>query len=294
MIELLFGESEAGAMKAAKSKKVIGHRNNGPTEVIGKRFAKGKETVEWIPGTSKEVICLGFMLDIGDIREEADSDYRKKLIFSLLYQEQQGKDVEMEEELRELGHAYGEELKRLKEYLEAGESVRIWYSDAPYSRCGLCFACRFMRGFENPVSVVKLPEYQVEESSITISHNWGNVAAEEFAGFLQYERELSVRERRMYEILWTELVEENSPLRAVVNGELMSVEKNFYDFLIWRHLTVQPVKEARLIGDILGRHPVSVGDWWYASRIEDFIGEGRIKVVQDSDNKYARMICRAD
>lgn len=294
MIELLFGESEAGAMKAAKSKKVIGHRNDGPTAVIGNGFSKGKETVEWIPGTSKEVICLGFMLDIGDIREEADSVYRKKLIFSMLFQEQKGKDVEMEETLRGLGHAYGEELKRLKGYLEAGEPMRIWYSDAPYSRCGLCFACCFMKGFDNRVSVVKLPEYQVKESSITVHHNWGNLAAEEFSGFLQYERELSMRERRMYEILWTELVEENGPLRAVVNGELMSVGEDFYDFLIWRHLTAQPVKEARLIGNILGHHPISVGDWWYASRIEHFIGEGRIKVVQDSEHKYARMICRAD
>ena len=44
MIEVLFGESEAGAMRVAK-----------------------KENRGWIEGTAEEVICLGFLLDIGDI-----------------------------------------------------------------------------------------------------------------------------------------------------------------------------------------------------------------------------------
>lgn len=41
--------------------------------------------------------------------------------------------------------------------------------------------------------------------------NWGEVAAEEFAGFLQYERELSRKEVRLYQSLWDELKEDNSP-----------------------------------------------------------------------------------
>ena len=55
----------------------------------------------------------------------------------------------------------------------------------------------------------------------------------------------------------------------------------------------KPIKEARLIGDILGKHPLGIGDWWYAKRIDDFISQGKIRVVQDSPKKYARMICRS-
>ena len=39
---------------------------------------------------------------------------------------------------------------------------------------------------------------------------------------------------------------------------------------------------------------LSVGDWWYARRIEYYIKQGKIRVIEDSENKYARMICRAD
>lgn len=58
--------------------------------------------------------------------------------------------------------------------------------------------------------------------------------------------------------------------------------------VIW--LKNVPTKEARLIGDILGHWQLGVGDWWYARRIEYYISQGRISVIQDSENKYARLI----
>ena len=60
----------------------------------------------------------------------------------------------------------------------------------------------------------------------------------------------------------------------------MRVSEDFYDFIIWNRLTEKPVKECRLIGDILGQITIGVGDWWYAARIEHFIRQGRIKVVE--------------
>lgn len=61
--------------------------------------------------------------------------------------------------------------------------------------------------------------------------------------------------------LWNDLVKDNSPLRAVINGTVLGVPEDFYDFQIWKELTHKPIKEARLIGDILGHSQISVGDW---------------------------------
>ena len=85
-------------------------------------------------------------------------------------------------------------------------------------------------------------------------------------------------------------MEDNSPFRTVVNGKVLSVPEDFYDFLIFRRLTDKPIKEARLLGDILGHSQISVGDWWYAKRINHYIAQRKIRVVEDSENKYARMI----
>lgn len=281
MIEILFGESEAASMKAAKNKVVIG-TVNGPVAVwtAGKKKPPKKPFAGWIEGTSEEVICLGFMLDVGDIKEPADSSYRKELIRSLYDQNQWYQEW-----------YHDEELRRLRRFLEDGESVRIWYSDAPYSRCGFYHLCQILRKYENEICVVKLPEYIIRENCITVYKNWGEVSAEEFAGFLYEEKKLSRNEIRMFANEWSELASDNSPLRGVINGKVEGVPEDFYDFLIWKRITRKPVKQARLIGDILGYYRLGIGDWWYAKRIEHYIRQGKIRVVEDSENKYARMIC---
>lgn len=294
MIEVLFGESEAGAMRAAKST-VIAGIVNGPVAVwaAGKKMLPGKEFAGWIPGTAEEVVCLGFMLDIGNIKQPADSSYRRDLLYSLYAQEQWEEDAAADEELKKAADYYVSEAVRLQKYLEDGESIRIWYSDASYSRCGFYNLCQVLQKYENDIHTVRLPEYRSQADSIISYCNWGEVAAEEFAAFLPYERVLSKEEVRAYANLWSDLVEDNSPLRAVVNGKVVGVSEDFYDFLIWKKLTGDPIKEARLIGDILGHYRMSVGDWWYAGRIEYFIKQGKIKVIEDSKSKYARVICLA-
>ena len=72
-------------------------------------------------GTPEEVICLGFLLDIGDIREKVDSAYRKTLLHDLYTQEAWGKNPEVDAELWNLAEVYVRELQRLKNYLEEGE-----------------------------------------------------------------------------------------------------------------------------------------------------------------------------
>ena len=129
MIEIMFGESEAGSMKMAKRCE---------------------------DENDEEVICLGFLLDIGNIREPVDSIYRKELIYSMYAQEQWGRDEEMDRELRETGNTYCREMERLLAYLQDGKPVRIWYSDAPYSACGFYHICNELQKYENDVFAVKL------------------------------------------------------------------------------------------------------------------------------------------
>ena len=253
MIEVLFGESEAASMKAAKSMEIVGCAN-GPTSVLvtGKETPPERTFAGWVEGTSEDVVCLGFMLDIGNIKEPIDSPYRKNLIYSMYAQNQYVKNPEIDQELKLTGEVYLNELLRLKEYLENGETARVWYSDTPYSICGFYSLCQILQKYKNEIHIVKLPEYMVRKTSIISYRNWGEVSAEEFAEFLTYERVLTKEEVRMYAQLWTELTEDNSPLRAMINGKVTGVPEDFYDFLIWKRLTRKPIKEARLIGDILG------------------------------------------
>ena len=276
LIEILFGDSEAASMKMAKS-----------TMLTEKGDVSAATRVEGTPGN---VVCLNFMLDIGDIKEKIDSKYRKSLISSMYAKEGGGGDEAVDKELPEPGELYCSERKRLENHLAEGEAVRVWYSDAPYSVCGFYYLCHALQKYKNEIHAVKLPKYKIHANAIVSHQNWGEISADEFVDFLSYEKELSNEEIRMYARLWSDLKKENSPLRAVINGKLIGVPEYFYDFLIWNRITKKPIKEARLIGDILGHDQIGIGDWWYAKRIDFFIKEGRIRVIEESDKKYARTI----
>lgn len=297
MIEVLFGESEADAMKVAKSSKVtiIGEKTDGPTAWIGNPSPERKRAkkIEWVQGKPSEVVCLGFMLDIGDIQKDVYSQYRQDLIFSMYAQNQWNQSPVMLEELKQVGEQYRKEWNKLFEYLENLETIRIWYSDSPYSLCGFYWLCYVLRNYENNIFTVKLPRYQqLSDDMITCYSGWGEVSAEEFGQFLTYQKKLTVSEKETFGYLWSKLKEDNSPLRAVINGKLTGVPEDFYDFLIMKHLTDEPVEEGIVIGSILGHDPLGIGDYWYAFRIEELIKSRKIKVVKNSKEKYERTICR--
>ena len=265
MIEVLFGDSESGAMKYALKQGFI---------------------------LSRDVICLGFMANIGNLSHSFNGDYRRRLIARMLYREQWGKDVEMKRELKRLGAIYSEQLENLFAYLKNGEPIRIWYCSAPYSMCGLLWLCSILKDYDSEVYVVEMPRVVAIGKTAHCYNSWGEFTPESFADFLPLQRKISVAEIRKNAFDWKRLQSENAPLRAVVNGVVISVPANFYDFLIRKYLGNEPIREAVLIGRILGENPLGIGDWWYALRIDKLIEAGKIEIVFDSDKKYERVLKR--
>ena len=264
MIEVVFGESEAGAMKAAIQNEK----------------------------SESDVICLGFALDIGDIQKPVTGEYRAKLLYNLLYQKQWGADREMKSELKKIGNTYSEEFSRLREHLDNGEPIRIRYSSAPYSLCGMMWLCSELGSSRSTVSAVSLPRVTVRGNTTVIYSSWGDVEPSGLGLFHDWERVLSPAEITAYARHWAKLKYENAPLRAVVNGSLVSVPASFYDFLILKDLGDRPVQEALLIGKILGENQLGIGDWWYSRRIDKLIEQNRIKIIENSPRKYERLIAK--
>ena len=60
--------------------------------------------------------------------------------------------------------------------------------------------------------------------------------------------------------------------------------------IIMKELTEEPIREARLIGDLLGKYCLSVSDWWFAKRIDQLIQDGKVRILEDCEQKYRRMI----
>ena len=186
---------------------------------------------------------------------------------------------------------YGKELQRMKQFAKQGESFRIWYSNKPYSLCGLCHAVSVLRKYECAISVVRLPDYVREEENTTVRYSsWGEVDAGQFYRFLPLEKELSEHEQKVFASRWDELKEEDAPLRVLINGCLVGVKEDFYDFLIRRELPEGEIIQARLIGNLLLKYPLGISDSWYRNRINHMIETGEIEVVKEADEIFRRSI----
>lgn len=293
MIELAFGESPAGALKFAKSMKQ-GDPLNGAIAVIG---GTGKEQHEamrprnWsgitMEGSSKDVAALTLTLDIGDISDmDTGMNARKKLLDELF--------ADFPEVSDKIWGTNQHTLKRLQEAKANQEPVRIWIcvSD-PGELCGLYFVSRFMSDAQIPLSVVRIPTQIEKDNSITSYRSTGEINPEAFGAFTEYEEPLSTLQRRVYANIWSDLVRENAPLRAVINGNLISVPKDFYDFALRVNMPDGEFKVAKLIGKTLSKIS-GVGDRWLFLRIQTMLQSGELITVSAAteDHPYSEVVKR--
>lgn len=275
MIELAFGESPAGGLKLAKSRKP-GEYLGGPAAVFGGTENEQYEAMKprnWsgmaMEGTSGDVAALTLALDMGDISDmNADMDKRKKLLDSLF-----GDCQGVSEGMWKINqHA----LRRLQESKISLEPVRMWVSTSdPAEMCGLYFACHLMSDSQTPLSVVYIPKLIEKDNRIICYRSTGEVEAEEFGAFTKYEEPISELQRRTYADIWCDLVRENAPLRVMVNGGVISVPVDFYDFALRSNLTDEALRIAQLIGKTLSQIP-GVGDRWLFLRIRAMIQSGEL------------------
>lgn len=123
------------------------------------------------------------------------------------------------------------------------------------------------------MTAVELPQWRLLEGGVVQRcHSWGELPPGD----------------------WAQRRQENAPLRAVLSGRLVSVSAEFYDPLIRAQIPDGPFRVANLIGDVLGRYQLGIGDWWIAERIQAMEAKGELCAVAEANEFYRRQLRRAD
>ena len=70
-------------------------------------------------------------------------------------------------------------------------------------------------------------------------------------------------------------------MRGMLNGQLVSLPEDVYDSFIFREIEAEPevFREAEVIGRVLGKYQLGIGDGWIAARIEGMIRTGMMEPV---------------
>jgi len=288
MLEVVFSDSAKGAMKMAKRCNIEGaFSNNNKSSDYRINAVQECKTREY---RLYDVVNIGFCLDVGDITGEIDGVERQE-VFQKIWGSVDFRDSEREEFFR----MQREDFETLLSAAGHGVPIRIWTGNSPYSACAFSFVCHSLRKTDCKISIVQLPQYlETPYGTIASYCDWGEIPYEKIHTFLPYERELSDLEKHIHINLWESLMEENAPLRALVSGKLISVPENFYDHIIIRNIPDGEFTMAQLIGKILGKYSLGVGDGWYAMRINKMIEDKKLAVVGNRDSHpYGKILVKA-
>lgn len=295
MIEVVFNNSVRVALRIAKNYN-MDDMLNGSIGYIGEGNAPSIKELERtlqgqaIGGDPNDVICLNFYLDIGDISGEVDNEKRKKLNFEIFYNPFENSDenlVNFEKEwIKKLDN-----LKRFKSCVENGEDIRIWWSDAPNEACGFYFVNSILENYNCNVTYIKLPKYRILSDETVASYSsWQDIMPGKFHEFISLETKIYKSLCNTYALEWKEMKIQNASLRAIVNGKLMSVNEDFYDYLLRNNIPNSEFKVAHLISNVMTKNQIGVIDWWYVQRIKNMIENKELKIVSENDFYYETIL----
>jgi hypothetical protein len=302
MIEIVFSDSACGSLKVAQHYGegkyqggcfgvIISHADGSkPTKEeveAAQREAKKKARLAWesatpLGGNTADIYGFNLVLSVGDISENQPGIKRKQTLEHLysFFPNDVGRQA-----AQEIFKRVKEDLKRVQERAALGESLRIWYSDQPDEMCGLYWFMEQLNQWKvhgKQVSIVKLPEWEADEmGNIVQKSGWSEVAPGEWHRHLTLQKPVLPVFEQSCASRWQELQRENAPLRATLNGQLISAPETLYDDFIFREIAAvgEEFQEAKVIGRVIGKYQLGIGDYWVAFRIEEMIREGKLEVV---------------
>ena len=312
MAEVVFSDSAAGSLAIAMGGKPIGGAvsvamlssdGKRPKRKVlreacrraEERERRGWEEAQPLSGSRRDILSFPLALGFGELDEEAVGPKREAAIARLMsVYPQVGREA-----ARGLLDTARNSLAELRRRVQGGETVRVWGSGLPDDACGLCWLADQLRALGPDalqVTLVRLPQLDEQpDGSLLRYAGWGEVEPWRWGRLAAAGEALPRAVLRAMADHWKQLQRENAPLRAVLNGDLVSVPETFYDPWIRQELEAMGgvFQEAQVVGRVLCHHGRGLSDGWIALRIEAFVQEGWLEAVSEpepGDPCYHRLL----
>lgn len=306
MIEIVFSDSACGSLKMAQHYGV-GDYQDGSIGVFvthsdgskptrrelrrAKQKAEERQRRAWenatpLGGNPADVFGFPLALSVGSVAENNFDEHRQQVLKQLyhIFPDDLG---ETERTAKEILQRAKDDWKALCARMATEEALRIWYSSQPDELCGLYWFMTQLDQLANPpelLYLVRLPEWETNENMQVLQKtSWGEVAPGEWHRYVSLQKPAPPLFRKSCAAHWQTLQQENAALRAVLNGQLVSVPETFYDDFILREIAAEreTFQEAAVIGRILSKYRLGISDMWIALRIEELVRIGKLEVVSE-------------
>ncbi|MBO5339770.1 MAG: DUF1835 domain-containing protein [Oscillospiraceae bacterium] len=308
MIEVVFSESAYGSLKVAQHYGVgkyhgaatsVFLRGQGGAEPTKAQMQEAQKRAEeraqrdWenaIPlgGRQEDLYFISLAWSVGEISENGIGFQRREVMekFMAVWPRENAAQM-IDKKLQDAQTA----LAAILERCSAGETIRVWYSHNPDEMCGMYWILAQLRPLKQRGSIylVKLPEWEYTgENTVSMRNGWGEIGPGEWGRYLPLQQETQPAFLSLCATKWSQLKEENAPLRVFLNGQLQSASEDIYDSFILREIIAQPEEfnEAFVIGNVLGKYQLGIGDAWVAQRIDKMIAEGKLEIVERAPSDH--------
>lgn len=299
MLEIVFSDSAAGSLTLAMDRirpidgataVFIAHADGRKPKKAecraAQRQAETRERRCWaeavpLEGSHKDILSFPLALSVGEI-DETGIGAKREAALSLLTHTYPEIGSEAASTLLETSRA---SLAALLARAGAGAPLRIWTSSQPDETCGLYWLLAQLQpiGLEGlDITLVALPEYETRPDGTVVQYGgWGDVEPHQWGRLAGLGKQLPTHLAKAMAAHWNTLQTENAPLRAMLNGRLVSAPETLYDSYILHELDAagEEFMEAIVVGKVLGKYRLGIGDAWVSLRIEQFIQSGRLEPV---------------
>ena len=165
--------------------------------------------------------------------------------------------------------------------------MRAWLSSCdPAEVCGFLFLCKLAGQAEFPLAAVDVCGAEGADGRRILSV--GEVSPEQLPELCGKEHSVDLQTRLRCAARWQELAAENASVRAFVNGRILGVPTDFYDFALRKFLPEGEFVVAQVLGKALALLP-GVGDQWLWQRLLTMCERGELEIVRlpEKDHPYS-------
>lgn len=271
MINLVFGDSVSGSLKMMRYYARI--------------------TNDKLIDPLEKIIRVQLCLDVGAVSDNGTGSERLKSLKDI-------NDIYCLDERVLIGEQMFDEavkcIKHMKELLQNGDDIRIWYSNEATEFCGFCWALSLLDswGIQNDrIYYVKTPDNGFTENGEYCTYfGTDSFTPEELLAYSHMQQKLSESFKKFHIGQWDRAVKENANLRIVFNSRIIGVNEAFVDFIILKEAKKleQIFNEAELIGNAMVNLGMSC--YYLHSRIERMIKEGIFEKI--AEGVFLRSILR--